>query len=116
MFLCILNILSRLGDLCYEHTPTEKAITFTTFNGGIYKIKTLLNDDNEFLNKLQQCILQQSENIGQLKYSFMKKGKHSVYIDGDILKRYCKEDIIIPNSPLLSSKYKVEELINSLVS
>lgn len=109
---------------------TESPFTFVTVHGSIGTIKTISKHSFDFFKEIQDNILKEMNNIGELSHQHWRSYKPKVpqqanliesnYLDGDILKSFQYLNLIEKQKILnLTSPYKVkdiEDFINSLVS
>ncbi|KAI8636915.1 CPSF A subunit region-domain-containing protein [Parasitella parasitica] len=113
---------------------TAKSFTFATVHGSIGTVKTISQKSFEMFNVLQQYILLENTNVGNLKYSSWRNYKPKLqqmyhqqeittYLDGDLLKKfqcltYTAKYKILQQHELLRrySIIEMEGLINSLIS
>lgn len=110
---------------------TEPPFSFATVLGSIGIVKTISSHSFEFFHKVQENILKEKRNIGELDYHRWRSYKPNIhpgdqaqisnFIDGDIISQYSTLTLKEKQSVIdaLGFQYTIQEmedLIHSLVS
>lgn len=109
--------------------PLEKSFTFATLHGSIGTVKTISVESFQFFSMIQDSILDEIQNIGNLDYHVWRRYKpkmntpgieNQMFLDGDILKQFLSMSESSKQKVLASlaqySAADIENLINSLIS
>lgn len=132
-----MDVLSNLAkhndenDIESKITATYNPFTFATIHGSIGTVKTISEASYLFFKQIQDGILNECNNIGELDHTLWRNYKPTIhhnaeqtnnYLDGDLLKSFqqmnkLSKQRVIDALPTRTYNVKdIEQYINTLVA